>query len=65
VTSACTPVYVSAPLPMPQKVDMPGITNADIECVTNNVYRRLAERDYAHKKYEARLEAVIKSTWNK
>ena len=63
VTSACDPVYIHAPLPMPQKVDLPGITNDELQCVSSDTYRRLAKRDLAHKQYEARLEAVIRSTW--
>ena len=48
---------------MPMKPDMPQVTNKDLECVTNNAYARIAGRDYAHERYENRLEAVIKSTW--
>ena len=45
------------------KPDMAQVTNADLECVTDDAYYRIAGRDYAHEKYEKRLEAVIKSTW--
>lgn len=59
----CAPSYVTPHLPMPSKPDMPSFTNEDIKCVSDNAYSKIAGRDAAHKLYEGRLEAVIKSTW--
>jgi len=63
-TSACNPAYISVPLPLPQKPDMPSYTDTDLACLPDAVYYRVAWRDLAHKHYEKRLEAVIKSTWD-
>ncbi len=62
--SGCSTQYITAPLPMPTKPDMPVYTDADLSCLPDYVYRWVAERDLAHRRYEQRLEAVIKSTWS-
>ncbi len=65
VISGCGSVrYVTAPLPIPQKPDMPYFIDKDLECLPESVYYRVAGRDLAHKNYEERLESVIKSTWS-
>lgn len=64
LTSACSPAYITPRLPMPMKPGMPQLTNADLECVSDDVYFRVAGRDLAHSQYEKRLEAVIRSTWS-
>lgn len=63
--SGCGKEYITPQLPMPEKPDMPTITNADIQCVEDAAYWRIARRDLAHRQYAGRLEAVIKSTWDK
>ena len=64
VISACAANAVTAPLPMPSRPDMPTVTDADLQCVSDAVYRRLAKKDLAYKYYTERLQAVIKSTWD-
>jgi hypothetical protein len=63
VISGCATQYVSAPLPLPPKPDLPALTDSELACLSNAVYHRVAKRDLAHKHYQQRLEAVIRSTW--
>jgi len=65
VTNACTPNIVNTPLPLPPKPYIARITDADLMCLADPVYQRLAQRDLALRHYQKRLEAVIKSTWDK
>jgi len=62
VISACSTHPVSVALPLPPKPDMPSITDAELACLSNAVYRRLARRDLALVQYQQRLEAIIQST---
>jgi len=50
---------------MPPKPYMPSITDAELSCISDEAYHRLANRDLAQQHYSLRLEAVIKSTWSK
>ncbi|MDF1583878.1 MAG: hypothetical protein P1P78_11270 [Methyloprofundus sp.] len=63
VASACAPVYVTAPLPLPPKPDMPVYSDSDLSCLSDDQYRWVAMRDLAQRNYQQRLEAVIRSTW--
>jgi len=65
VTSGCQLGYLSAPLPLPPKPDMPVYTDKDLSCLPDYAYRWVAERDLAQRYYQQRLEAVIRSTWDK
>lgn len=55
--------YAQAPLPLPPRPDMPAFTDAEIRCLEDNVYNRVAGRDMGHRLYIDRLESVIKTTW--
>ncbi|NOR71618.1 MAG: hypothetical protein GQ532_18345 [Methylomarinum sp.] len=65
VTSACSPRYISIPLPLPPKPEMPALSDSDLTPLSDAVYQKVAKRDLAYKHYQQRLEAVIKSTWSK
>ena len=63
---SCTTVeYVPVPLDLPAKPVVPSITNKELKCVNQETYNTLVQRDLAYNFYIGRLEAVIKSTWNK
>jgi len=63
--SACRTDYITAPLPLPSMLSSPTVTDAELRCLSDSVYRRLAMRDLACRNYNQRLEAVIQSTWEK
>lgn len=62
---ACSSVeYIPQRLELPPKTAVPVLTNKEIACVRQETYNTLVHRDLAYNFYIARLEAVIKSTWN-
>jgi hypothetical protein len=42
---------------------MSAFTDAELECLPDDVYRRIAGRDMEKEFYIERLELIIKSTW--
>jgi hypothetical protein len=60
---SCASEYIQAPLPMPPRPNMPVFTDAELECLPDDVYRRIAMRDMEKEFYIERLELIIKSTW--
>jgi hypothetical protein len=63
--TACTrtPVYVTQPLPLPDRPDLPTLQASELQCLTDDAYSRLVTRDLLLRQYGEQCEAVIKSTW--
>ena len=55
-------VYVQEPLPLPERPVVPTIPAEALECLDDETYRDLAERDAALEAHIARLEAIIETT---
>lgn len=63
--TACStqPVYITQPLPLPDRPDLPTLKASDLQCLTDSAYHRLVTRDILLRQYSEQCEAVIKSTW--
>lgn len=55
-------IYVSTPLPLPPKPEIPKIKGSDMKCLTPTVQWELKNRDTIMKDYISELETIIKST---
>ncbi|WP_026279093.1 hypothetical protein [Thioalkalivibrio sp. ARh3] len=55
-------VYVAEPLPLPDRPALPRIAASDLECLTDEAYERLVERDALQDTHIERLKAIIEST---
>lgn len=61
--SGCETVrYQSTPLPLPPRPILPAIKAAELQCLSNQTYSDIAQRDLLRRQYEQQLELVIKST---
>lgn len=56
------PAYVTAPLPLPPKPELPVVHGAELQCLSADAYTRLANRDRILRHYVEQLRAVIRST---
>lgn len=62
-TNACTrTVYVHEELPVYPRPTLPKLADAELSCLPDGVYARLARRDHEWRKHVEKLEVVIKST---
>ena len=63
--TACStqPVYITQPLPLPDRPDLPTLQATELQCLTDDAYQRLVTRDILLRQYSEQCEAVIKSTW--
>ncbi len=55
-------VYKPVALPLPPKPELPAIHSDEINCLSDDTYRKFVDRDLIRKHYEERLELIIKST---
>jgi len=55
-------VYVQEPLPVPARPHLPTIPAKALECLSEQTYADLAERDAARRAHIERLEAIIDTT---
>ena len=58
-------VYVNTPLTIPPRPILPTFTYSDIQCVNEDVIKKIADRDLIRKQYSEQLEAIINSTNSK
>jgi hypothetical protein len=58
-------VYVSTPLSLPNKPELPKIPSDSLYCVSDDVKWALLKRDVAIKNYISELETIISSTQKK
>lgn len=54
--------YVTAPLPLPPRPELPVVPGEALQCLAPDTYRALVERDRARRDYAEQLEAIIEST---
>jgi len=54
--------YQSIPLPLPAKPELPTVSRLELECLSDEVYSRLAYRELLLKKHIEVQAAVICST---
>ena len=59
--AACTPAPVVRPvqLPIPAPPDLPAISAEQVECLSDEAWAAIVERDLARKQYAERLRQVI------
>ncbi|MCG5538960.1 hypothetical protein [Halorhodospira sp. 9622] len=55
-------VYVQEPVPVPPRPDVPTVAAGELECLSDDAYRALAERDAVLEAHIARLERLIRTT---
>lgn len=55
-------VYVSTPLSLPDKPELPRMSSDSLSCVSDDVKWALLKRDVIIKNYISELETIIKST---
>ena len=58
-------VYITVPLELPQKEEVPIVSGKDLECLGSDVKFKLRGRDAVLKNYISDLEAIIISTQGK
>ena len=61
--SACQTVYTTQPLPMPPRPELPTVQASEVECLSDDAWKKIVLRDQALRSYTKELEAVIQSTW--
>lgn len=54
--------YQTVPLPLPPRPELPRIYGEELQCLSEDAYRRIVERDRMRRAYAEQLEAVILST---
>ncbi len=54
--------YIQEPLTLPPRPVLPRLSADDVQCLTDDAYRRLVERDMYRRQYAEELEAIIRST---
>lgn len=62
LSPAPAPALVPAPLPLPARPVLPAVTGVELACLSDDVYRRLAERQRRMRHYTEILELIIQST---
>lgn len=55
-------VYVTRPLPLPERPVLPQVYETELMCLSDDAYRNLVERYRLLRNYAERLEAIIRST---
>lgn len=55
-------VYVQEPLPLPDRPNVPTIKGEELECLSDEAYAKLVERDALQFAHIKRLEAIILTT---
>lgn len=55
-------VYVTQPLPLPPRPALPPVTAAELQCLPDDVYGRMLQRQRLGRHHRDKLEAVIKAT---
>jgi hypothetical protein len=50
------------PLPLPARPVLPAIKGVELECLSDDIYRRLADRQRRLRHYAEELELIIQST---
>lgn len=68
-SSACAPapvhVFMQDRLPVPDSPALPRIAAGSLECLSDQAYVSLVARDVMQAEHIKRLEAIIRTTWDK
>ena len=65
-STACTHVetqYITSPLTIPERPVLPVLSADDLQCLSDDAYRRLVERNRLRREYAEEMEVIIRSTW--
>jgi hypothetical protein len=54
--------YASSPSRLPIRPLLPALTENDVQCLSNEAYKKLVNRDLFRKQYAEELEVIIEST---
>lgn len=62
LAGCCPPKYLYAPVPqnlIPREPELPTIRSEELQCISDDAYTRLAERDRALRQINAELRALL------
>jgi len=54
--------YVTTPLPLPPRPELPAISGEQLQCLSDETYSAIVKRDRGRREYAETLEAIIQST---
>lgn len=54
--------YVTTPLPLPPRPELPSVSGEQLQCLSDEAYTALANRDRQRREYAELLESIIQST---
>jgi hypothetical protein len=54
--------FISVPLPIPSRPELPKITGIEIQCLTNEVYEKFRRRDILQDGHIDKLEGILRAT---
>lgn len=54
--------YVTNPLTLPVRPVLPALTQDDVQCLSDEAYKKLVRRDMLRRQYAEELEVIIQST---
>ena len=54
--------YVTTPLPLPPRPELPAINGEQLQCLSDEAYSAIVTRDRGRREYSETLEAIIQST---
>ncbi|KMQ75342.1 hypothetical protein [Marinobacter subterrani] len=64
LTGCTTPAieYVTTPLPVPPRPELPSVSGEQLQCLSDETYTALVNRDRQRRDYAELLESIIQST---
>lgn len=54
--------YVTTPLPLPPRPELPAIGGEQLQCLSDETYSAIVTRDRGRREYAETLESIIQST---
>ncbi|KMQ73776.1 hypothetical protein [Marinobacter subterrani] len=54
--------YVTTPLPVPPRPELPSVSGEQLQCLSDETYTALVNRDRQRRDYAELLESIIQST---
>lgn len=62
ISSGCTTLPGQPRLPLPPPPDLPRISEAELQCLTDDAYLKLLERDRRQAGHIRELQGIIRAT---
>lgn len=63
ITTGCgKTIYVTQSLPLPPRPALPPVSAIDLQCLPDDVFGRMLQRQRLRKQHRDKLEAVIEAT---